>query len=190
MQLVLEIFFSRAILIKTDILFKETKMSANITINAIRSGDLADAVKLWNIIVEAGNAFPQEDLLDPDSGKTFFDSQTFTGIARCSQTGKIAGLYILHPNNVGRCGHICNASYAVSPEFRGKHVGEMLVKHCLEQARICNYKVLQFNAVVASNTVALNLYKKLGFTQLGVIPKGFRNKNGIYEDIIPHFIEL
>ena len=165
-------------------------MKCNVVITTLQSGDLADAVKLWNIIVEAGNAFPQENLLDLESGKEFFKSQTFTGIARCGQTGKIAGLYILHPNNVGRCGHICNASYAVSPEFRGKHIGEMLVKHCLEQAKICNYKVLQFNAVVASNTVALNLYKKLGFTQLGVIAKGFRNKDGIYEDIIPHFIEL
>ena len=32
--------------------------------------------------------------------------------------------------------------------------------------------------------------KKLGFTQLGVIPKGFLLKNGSYEDIIPHYIEL
>lgn len=35
------------------------------------------------------------------------------------EDGYILGLYILHPNNVGRCGHICNASYAVSSEIRG-----------------------------------------------------------------------
>lgn len=29
------------------------------------------------------------------------------------------------------------------------------------------------NAVVASNKAALHLYKKLGFIQLGIIPKGF-----------------
>ena len=34
------------------------------------------------------------------------------------------------------------------------------------------------------------LYKKLGFTQLGVIPKGFLLKDGSYEDIIPHYIEV
>lgn len=28
-----------------------------------------------------------------------------------------------HPNNVGRCGHICNASYAVSSDARGRHIG-------------------------------------------------------------------
>ncbi|MCI5608245.1 MAG: GNAT family N-acetyltransferase, partial [Spirochaetia bacterium] len=34
------------------------------------------------------------------------------------------------------------------------------------------------------------LYKKLGFIQLGKIPNGFLLKNGKYEDIIPHYIEL
>lgn len=46
------------------------------------------------------------------------------------------------------------------------------------------------NAVVASNKAALHLYKKLGFIQLGVIPKGFLLKDGTYEDIIPHYLEL
>ena len=30
-----------------------------------------------------------------------------------NENDEIVGLYILHPNNIGRCGHICNASYAV-----------------------------------------------------------------------------
>ena len=29
------------------------------------------------------------------------------------ENGEVVGLYILHPNNEGRCGHIANASYAV-----------------------------------------------------------------------------
>lgn len=38
--------------------------------------------------------------------------------------------------------------------------------------------------------MALHLYEKLGFTQLGVIPGGFRNIDGVYEDIIPHYFDL
>ena len=102
----------------------------------------------------------------------------------------IVGLYILHPNNVGRCGHICNASYAVRRDIRGQHVGEELVRHCLKTAKELNFRILQFNAVVRSNVHALALYKKLGFTQLGVIPGGFLLKDGTYEDIIPHYYEL
>jgi len=42
------------------------------------------------------------------TGKAFFASQSYCGVAE--DEGKVVGLYILHPNNVGRCGHICNAS--------------------------------------------------------------------------------
>ena len=60
----------------------------------------------------------------------------------------------------------------------------------LEKAKEIGFRVLQFNAVVKSNTTALKLYQKLGFTQLGTIPGGFLNKDGVYEDIIVHYKEL
>lgn len=100
------------------------------------------------------------------------------------------GLYILPPNNVGRRGHICNASYAVKSGQRGKHIGEILVTHCMEKAKEIGFTILQFNAVVKTNAPALNLYEKLGFIKLGVIPNGFLMKDGSYEDIIPHYREL
>ena len=52
------------------------------------------------------------------------------------------------------------------------------------------FKILQFNAVVATNRAALKLYARLGFVQLGVIPDGFLMKDGHYEDIIPHYHAL
>ena len=130
--------------------------------------DLQQMIDIWNEVVEDGIAFPQEDFLDSASGKEFFESQSYTGVAE--DDGRIVGLYILHPNNVGRCGHICNASYAVSSGSRGRHIGEQLVKDCLTQGRRLGFRVLQFNAVVESNTHARHLYERLGFTQLGTIP--------------------
>ena len=158
-----------------------------IQVRAYTQADLPALIRIWNEVVEDGVAFPQEELLDASSGAAFFAEQTCTAVAEDRQTGHIYGLYILHPNNVGRCGHICNASYAVKKSVRGQHIGEKLVKHCIAQGKTCGFRVLQFNAVVKSNTGALALYKKLGFTQLGVIPGGFLNKDGEYEDIIPHY---
>ena len=152
--------------------------------------DAAAAAEIWNQVVEDGVAFPQMDVLTEESGHSFFEEQSFTGVAVEEMTGSIVGLYILHPNNVGRCGHICNASYAVRRDVRGCHIGEKLVTHCLETAKTLGFKILQFNAVVRSNTYALRLYKKLGFVQLGIIPGGFRMKDGSYEDIIPHYYVL
>ena len=117
-------------------------------------------------------------------------SSPIQGIAYDDETGEVVGMYILHPNNVGRCGHICNASYAVRRDLRGNRIGETLVTHCLKTAKEMRFKIMQFNAVVRSNTYALRLYKKLGFVQLGVIPEGFRMKDGHYEDIIPHYYVL
>lgn len=162
----------------------------NIIIRKFTASDIESANSVWNEVVLDGIAFPQKEILDENTGMEFFTSQTYTGVAVNEDTDEIVGIYILHPNNVGRCGHICNASYAVKSDFRGNHIGEMLVKHCIDKARESGYGILQFNAVVATNRPALELYKKLGFVQLGVIPNGFLMKDGKYEDIIPHYYVL
>ena len=161
-----------------------------IVVREYEEKDLTEMIKIWNDIVEEGNAFPQEETLNLESGKEFFDAQTYTGVAIDAETQKVYGLYILHPNNIGRCGHICNASYAVDVNSRGLHIGEKLVLNSMEQGRINGFSVLQFNAVVATNMRARHLYERLGFVQLGTIPKGFRTKTGDYEDICPYYCML
>lgn len=152
--------------------------------------DIPAMVSIWNEIVEEGIAFPQEELLNNETGSAFFSAQSYSGVAENTESGEILGLYILHPNNIGRCGHICNASYAVASARRGLHIGEKLVLDCMEQAKRIGFGVLQFNAVVKSNTHARHLYERIGFKQLGTIPGGFRMKSGEYEDICPYYIVL
>lgn len=159
----------------------------NVIMRKYRDEDIFQMNRIWNEIVEEGIAFPQIDCLDDNSGAEFFASQTYCGVAENTDNGEILGLYILHPNNIGRCGHISNASYAVSSSARGNGIGEMLVKDCLEQAKHNGFKILQFNAVVKTNTAARKLYEKLGFVQLGTIPNGFLMKDGHYEDICPYY---
>ena len=149
--------------------------------------DLPEMISIWNEIVEKGNAFPQEESLTLKTGFAFFNSQSHVGVAF---DGEILGLYILHPNNVGRCSHIANASYAVSSKARGKHIGQKLVLDSIEKAKELDFLILQFNAVVEDNFSARHLYEKLGFKQLGVIPKGFRLDNDELVNIFPYYIEL
>lgn len=166
---------------------KESAKTMNIKIKKYEKNDITEAISIWNEVVREGVAFPQMDLLTKSSGDDFFTEQSFTGIAYNTDNKMIVGLYILHPNNVGRCGHICNASYAVKNGLRGKGIGEKLVIHSMNKAKELGFKILQFNAVVKSNIYALRLYEKLGFVQLGTIPNGFLMKDGTYEDIIPHY---
>ena len=157
-------------------------------IRKYNENDVPAMIRIWNEVVEEGVAFPQLELLDEESGRAFFAAQTYCGVA--DDNGTVVGLYILHPNNVGRCGHIANASYAVDRESRGLHIGEKLVSDCLAQGKAHGYRVLQFNAVVASNVHARHLNERLGFKQLGTIPGGFRMNDGSYEDICPYYHEL
>lgn len=161
----------------------------DVKIREFENKDIHSVNAIWNKVVADGNAFPQTETLDEQSGLDFFNMQSFTGVAE-NENGEITGLYILHPNNVGRCAHICNASYAVKADLRGQNIGEKLVKHCIKTAKGLGFKILQFNAVVKTNASALHLYNKLGFVKLGVIPNGFLMPDGTYEDIIPHYIQL
>ena len=76
----------------------------NIIIRKYNRRDIAPMTAIWNEVVEEGIAFPQEELLTEETGREFFDSQSHCGVAEDTDTGKVLGLYILHPNNVGRCG--------------------------------------------------------------------------------------
>lgn len=154
---------------------------------------------IWNEVVRAGNAFPQfEELTDDEEAEAFFASQTRTAVAvDCEgapaeergaddspDAGKVVGLYILHPNNVGRCAHTANTSYAVDSSCRGRGIGRALVQDSLDNLKPCGFRGLQFNAVVASNLSAIRLYESMGFARIGVIPGGFLNGEGVYEDMI------
>ena len=153
-------------------------MENKIIVRKYEEKDLPAMIRIWNEVVEDGVAFPQEECLDEKTGAEFFAAQTYTAVAENRENGQVLGLYILHPNNVGRYGN------------RGLHIGEKLVKDCVAQGKVHGFRVLQFNAVVAGNVHARHLYERVGFRQLGVIPGGFRLKNGEYEDICPYYIEL
>ena len=115
---------------------------SDIQVRAYAPSDLPEMIAIWNRVVEDGVAFPQEEPLDAASGAAFFAAQSLSAVA-VNDGGAILGLYILHPNNVGRCGHICNASYAVRSDARGRHIGEALVKDCLVQAKALGFPTLE-----------------------------------------------
>jgi len=161
-----------------------------IYIREFSKNDIPVMLDIWNEVVDDGIAFPQMERLTEKEAVDFFSGQSFTGLAENRDSGEALGLYILHPNNVGRCGHISNASYAVKSSARGLHIGEKLVRHSMEKGKELGFKILQFNAVVKTNAGAIHLYEKLEFVRLGVIPNGFLLKDGSYEDIIPFYRTL
>ena len=51
--------------------------------------DIAAMCGIWNEVVEEGAAFPQEEPLDAETGKTFFASQSHCGVAVDEETVRL-----------------------------------------------------------------------------------------------------
>lgn len=68
--------------------------------------------------------------------------------------------------------HITNV--AVHPDYRGHHLGELMMQGLIERAKRLNARRITLE-VRRGNIIAQNLYKKLGFVQLGV-------RRGYYTD--------
>ena len=149
--------------------------------------DIQAMVRIWNEVVEAGDAFPQVTPLTEQNADEFFSAQTATMVADVN--GIIFGMYILHPNGIGRCAHIANASFAVGAAPRGLGPGRQPVGKMDGPSGTKGVRGLQFNAVVASNEAAQHLYESMGFTKVGMIPGGFINGLGGYEDMFVYYID-
>jgi len=89
------------------------------------------------------------------------------------EEGQVIGTYYIKTNQVGQGSHVCNCGYMVSSHARGKGVASMMCEHSQQIAKELGYKAMQFNFVASSNTGALSLWKKLGFEQVGQLPKAF-----------------
>lgn len=67
--------------------------------------------------------------------------------------------------------------------MREKHLEKYLGDHSIKTAKESDFRAMQFNAIVESNKSALHTYKSLGFKEVGMIPQGFRLKDGSYSNM-------
>ncbi|WP_265456614.1 GNAT family N-acetyltransferase [Enterococcus sp. HY326] len=150
--------------------------------------DLPAVTAIWNEVVADGLYFPQESELSAAQAEIFFAEQTRTQVAELA--GEVVGFYILHPNSIGRIGHVGNASYGVKRDVKGQKIGEQLVRDSLKVAKASGFQLMQFNAVVANNAGAIHLYEKIGFQKAGAVPQGFRLPSGEFEDYFIYYYVL
>jgi GNAT superfamily N-acetyltransferase len=85
----------------------------------------------------------------------------------------VLGTANMYPNRPGPGAHIASGNFMVAPGARGQGVGRALGDYLLDWARANGFRGVQFNAVAASNTPAVGLYERLGFTIIGTVPGAF-----------------
>lgn len=143
----------------------------------IRQATAADLDAMWDIFqsaIAAGNALPFSDDFDRETFQAhWFGAQTsYVGI----DGSDVLGMYKFGANYPGLGAHVASATYVVHPAAQGKGIGRALVLHSLAKAQSDGFLAMQFNYVVSSNAPAVELYKKLGFTIAGTLPKAFQHK--------------
>jgi L-amino acid N-acyltransferase YncA len=96
--------------------------------------------------------------------------------------GRVVGMYKFVANQRDRGSHVANASFMVDPACSGKGIGREIGLHCLREAKRAGFLAMQFNIVVSTNEAAVALWKKLGFSIVGTLPKVFLHAEIGYVD--------
>ncbi len=159
----------------------------------IRKADvLKDYDRIWEIfkkIISTGDTY----VFDPNTPKETLSNHWFAGYMDtfvAEEDDTIVGTYIIKPNQIDLGNHIANGSYMVNPAYQGKGIGKQLCEHSIEFAKNKGYLGIQFNIVVSTNEVAVELWKKCGFKIIGKTPNGFRHQQFGLVDTYIMFREL
>lgn len=98
------------------------------------------------------------------------------------EDGQVLASYYIKANAMGPGSHVCNCGYMVAEQARGKGLARKLCEHSQQVARELGFKAMQFNCVVSSNQVAVQLWQKLGFDIVGTLPGAYHHARLGYVD--------
>jgi len=144
----------------------------------IRRAAPADWPRCWAIIQPVfakGDSYPYPgDMAEADVRRMWLEAPPLCYVAE-GEDGGILGTYYLKPNQAGRGDHVCNCGYITAAAARGRGVASAMCRHSQEEARALGFAAMQFNLVVATNTGAVALWRKLGFEIVGTLPGAFRH---------------
>ncbi|MEH0972043.1 GNAT family N-acetyltransferase [Micromonospora sp. CPCC 205546] len=154
----------------------------------IRAATRDDWPLIWPFlrrIVAAGETYTWPRDVDGERARTMWlvppPGRTVVAV---DPDGTVLGSAKLVPNQLGPGDHVANASFMVAPAAGGRGVGRALGEHVLALARADGYRAMQFNAVVATNTRAVALWRSLGFEVVGRVPEAFRHPVQGFVDLL------
>jgi len=137
---------------------------------------------IFDAHVAAGETLPFLPGMSREDSIDFWFNPNVASFVALRDNERVLGMYKLVRNMPGLGGHVASATYLVSPAAQGIGIGKLLGQHSLDEARRRGYLAMQFNFVVSSNIAAVMLWKKLGFSIVGTLPKAFRHARFGYVD--------
>lgn len=144
----------------------------------IRTFEAGDWPQVWPIVrdvVRAADTFTYDPAMTAEQAYDIW-VQSPPGRTVVAHDGEtILGTAHMNTNRPGPGSHVATASFMVAADARGRGIGGALVRDALDWARGRGYAGMQFNAVAASNTSAVELYERHGFAIVGTVPGAFEH---------------
>jgi L-amino acid N-acyltransferase YncA len=136
----------------------------------------SDWPQVWAIVrevVRAGETFVYDPAMtELDARATWVETPPGRTVVAVDGD-RVLGTAKMGPNRPGPGAHVSTASFMVAADARGRGAGTALCRHAVAWAREHGYAGMQFNAVVAANRAAVDLYLREGFAIVGTVPRAF-----------------
>ncbi|MEU8170004.1 GNAT family N-acetyltransferase [Micromonospora sp. NPDC049004] len=142
----------------------------------IREFDDQDWSQVWPMIedvVRAQETFPYDPDMTADTAYRVWVEAPPGRTVVAVDGERVLGTAKMGTNRPGPGAHVSTASFLVAADARGRGVGTALCRDALTWARRRGYAGMQFNAVVQTNRVAVELYRREGFDVVGTVPGAF-----------------
>ncbi len=153
----------------------------------IREARLEDFEEIYAIfcdILDEGTTYSYSNKeMTPERSLAYWMTAPGTHCYVADVKGKVAAIASVRPNRTCHANHVANASFIVGHGYRGIGIGKALGKHIIKRAKKLGYKAMQFNFVVSTNKIAVDLWKSLGFEVVGTLPKGFQHASKKLVDV-------
>ena len=144
----------------------------------IRPYQPSDWPAVWAIVepvFRTGETYAfSPDIAEDDSRRVWVETPQKTYVA-VADSGGIVGTYYIKPNQPALGAHVCNCGYIVAAGERGKGIASTMCAHSQRQAVKLGFKSMQYNLVVATNVIAISIWKRNGFEIVGTLPEAFRH---------------
>lgn len=159
----------------------------------LRNGDAKDGKEVLDVFNQTHGetdyllSYPDENSFNEDQEAKFLDG-------KANSESEIEIVAVVNGRIVGTAGieslgnkykmrHRAELGIGILKEYWGLGLGEALTKACIKCAKEAGYLQLELN-VVAENTAAIALYKKLGFEEFGRNPMGFNSRISGFQELI------
>ncbi|HQT47114.1 MAG: GNAT family N-acetyltransferase [Acidocella sp. 20-63-7] len=158
----------------------------------IRPAVQADHGAIWHIlepVIRAGETYTLAPEMSEAAALAYWTApghETFVA----ERNGDILGTYYLRANQQGGGAHVANCGYMTAQNATGQGIARAMAEHSFAHARARNYRAMQFNFVVSTNTRAVKLWEAFGFQTLCRLPGAFRHPIQGYVDALVMFRQL